>query len=55
MAFGWGTDGEARKVTLEVLRDRFTAAGLETDYYTPEVHKGAFALPGYIRRLLPSD
>ena len=55
MAFGWGTDGEARKVTLEVLRDRFTAAGLETDYYTPEVHKGAFALPGYIRRLLLSD
>ena len=55
MAFGWGTDGEARKLTLEVLRDRFTAAGLETDYYTPEVHKGAFALPGYIRRLLPSD
>ncbi len=53
MAFGWGTDGTARQVTVETLAQRFEAAGITTDYYTPEVHKGAFALPGYVARLLP--
>lgn len=53
MAFGWGTDGDARQVPVEELTRRFAAAGIDTDYYTPEVHKGAFALPGYVRRLIP--
>jgi len=53
MAFGWGTDGNARSVSLEVLEARFTAAGFDTEYYTPAVHKAAFALPRYIERLLP--
>ncbi|MEJ1999945.1 MAG: polyamine aminopropyltransferase [Maritimibacter sp.] len=53
MAFGWGTDGDARQVSLETLQARFDAAGIETDYYTPEVHLGAFALPGYVKKLLP--
>jgi spermidine synthase len=53
MAFGWGTDGTARAVTLETLRQRFAAAELLTDYYTPEVHLGAFALPPYVARLIP--
>jgi spermidine synthase len=53
MAFGWGTDGEARKVDLETLKARHAAAGLACDYYTPEVHLASFALPGYIQRLLP--
>lgn len=53
MAFGWGTDGAARDVPLEVLEDRFAAAGIAPDYYTPEVHKAAFALPGYVKKLLP--
>lgn len=53
MAFGWGTNGPARSVAVETLTDRFNAAGLETDYYTPEVHKGAFAVPGYIAKLMP--
>jgi len=53
MAFGWGTDGAAREVSLETLTERFAAAGLETGYYTPEVHKAAFALPPYISRLIP--
>ncbi len=53
MAFGWGTDGDARQVSLEELQARFDAAGIETDYYTPEVHLGAFALPGYVKKLLP--
>ena len=53
MAFGWGTQGPARDVTVEALETRFKAAGIATDYYTPAVHKGAFALPGYVARLMP--
>ncbi|MGR3803957.1 polyamine aminopropyltransferase [Marinibacterium profundimaris] len=53
MAFGWATDGEARNVDLATLEDRFAAAGIAPDYYTPEVHKAAFALPGYVKKLLP--
>ena len=53
MAFGWGTDGDARSVSLDVLKERFDAAGIDTGYYTPEGHLGAFALPGYVRKLLP--
>ncbi|MDF0603937.1 polyamine aminopropyltransferase [Psychromarinibacter sp. C21-152] len=53
MAFGWGTDGEARQVDLETLKKRFAAADIATDYYTPEVHLGAFALPPYVARLMP--
>jgi len=54
MAFGWGTDGAARNVTVEVLRERLATSGIAPDYYTPEVHKAAFALPGYVARLLPT-
>ena len=51
MAFGWGTAGAARQVGLTVLEPRFAAAGIATRYYTPEVHKAAFALPGYVKVL----
>lgn len=53
MAFGWGCLGEARRTPLEVLKSRAAAAGIETRYYTPEVHQAAFALPGYVSKLLP--
>ena len=53
MAFGWGTDGEARQTPLAILQDRFAASGLTPDYYTPEVHQAAFALPGYVLKLMP--
>lgn len=53
MAFGWGTDSAARQTNLEVLQERFAAAALSPDYYTPEVHRGAFALPGYVLKLFP--
>lgn len=52
MAFGWGTDGDARQVPVEELARRFAAAGFTTGYYSPEVHKGAFALPPYVAKLL---
>lgn len=53
MAFGWGTDDESlRQVTEETLAERFAAAGIETRYYTPAVHKAAFALPPYIQDMI---
>ena len=54
MAFGWGTDGQARGANLATLEERFRMAALTTRYYTPEVHKAAFALPGYVLDLMPA-
>ena len=53
MAFGWGTDGAARQVDLGTLETRFANTGIAARYYTPEVHKAAFALPGYVTALMP--
>ena len=55
MAFGWGTDGNARAVSEDTLSNRFAAAGIATRYYTPAVHKAAFALPGYVARLVEGE
>ena len=52
MAFGWGTDGPARQCDLAALEARYAASGIETRYYTPAVHLGAFALPGYVQKLV---
>lgn len=50
MAFGWATDNaDLRKTPVDVLTERFDAAGFDTRYYTPEVHAAAFALPRFIR------
>ncbi len=54
LAIGWGTnDTELRAVSLDVLKRRYEAEKLDTRYYTPEVHKAAFALPRYIKDLIP--
>ena len=53
MAFGWGTEGDARSVSVDILAERLAAAKFYPRYYTPEVHKAAFALPGYVKALLP--
>lgn len=53
MAFGWGTDSAARDVAVATLAERVDRVGEDFGYYTAEVHKAAFALPGYVRRLLP--
>ncbi|MDJ0980964.1 MAG: polyamine aminopropyltransferase [Kiloniellales bacterium] len=47
---------DAADLTTETatLEQRFAAAGIETRYYTPAVHQGAFAMPPYIRTLLSS-
>jgi len=54
MALGWGSmKSKASKVDLIILAQRFTATGIKTRYYTPEIHKAAFALPKYIQALMP--
>ncbi len=47
---------DAADLTTETatLEQRFAAAGIETRYYTPAVHQGAFAMPPYIQTLLGS-
>jgi len=53
MALGFATDDAALPDVGEAeLAERFAAAGFETRYYTPQVHKGAFALPGYVNELV---
>jgi len=53
MAFGWGTDDTAKRhVPLGQLEARFKEAGIDTQYYTPAVHVGAFSLPPFIGKLL---
>lgn len=53
MAFGWGTDGAARSTGAETIRSRIAEAGIAGRYYNADIHQAAFALPGYIRQLIP--
>jgi spermidine synthase len=50
MAMGWATDDPAlRDVPAATLAARYAAAGgFATRYWTPEVHRAAFALPRFI-------
>ncbi len=53
MAMGWASDGGARATPLATVETRFAEAGFATRFYTPEVHKAAFALPIYVKALFP--
>jgi spermidine synthase len=50
MAMGWATDDKRlRGVRLGTIGERYRRAGrVTTRYWTPEVHKAAFALPRFI-------
>lgn len=56
MALGWAADDDGTLAGLDVptLAARFAARPVATRYYTPDVHRAAFALPPYIRALIPS-
>ncbi|RLI86155.1 MAG: spermidine synthase [Archaeoglobales archaeon] len=47
-----GSDVRDIFIDLEVLRERFEERGIETVYYTPEVHVSAFALPRWVKDVL---
>lgn len=49
MTLGWASDNAyLRRQAASLLEERFKAAGFETQYYTPDVHAAAFALPKFI-------
>lgn len=49
MTFAWGAkQASSRQVPVEVLRERYQAAGVKTRYYNADIHVGAFALPQYV-------
>lgn len=53
MALGWATDNQAlRSIDRETLIARFEQADITTRYYTPDVHKAAFALPQYVTDII---
>jgi spermidine synthase len=55
MTFAWATDNLALKeVSIETLQERFKQSGIKMRFYTPEVHKGAFALPQYVLNAIAS-
>ena len=56
MTLGWAAkDASLAATPLEAIRARADAAGIAgaTNYWTPEIHVGAFNLPPYIARHLP--
>jgi spermidine synthase len=49
MTFAWGSQDQGlREVDAATLRQRFEQSGIETRYYTPQIHHACFALPRYI-------
>lgn len=53
MTFAWGSEEALlREVDVSLLQQRFAAADIVTRYYTPAIHKAAFALPRYIETAL---
>ncbi|ONG50635.1 spermidine synthase [Pseudoroseomonas deserti] len=56
MTLGWSAkDASLRQVDVATIRARAEAAGILgiTEYWTPEIHAGAFNLPPYISKHLP--
>jgi spermidine synthase len=53
MALGWASDEPAhRQLGEREIADRWHPLAIETRYYTPAVHRAAFALPRFIEQLV---
>lgn len=53
MTFVWATnDLSLKQQSVDVIRSRYDAAAIETRFYTPELHIGAFALPKYVQQAI---
>lgn len=49
MTLAWGSkDTTLRRQDAETLAQRYSDTGIQTRYYTPELHAAAFALPRYV-------
>lgn len=56
MTLGWATDDASLRTLSEaVIAKRVAKARIETRYYAPAVHLGAFALPPFITALMAGD
>jgi spermidine synthase len=55
MALSWAGSGKSLGTPAGVsrARARFARAKLKTDYYNPDIHAAAFALPEWVKRLVP--
>jgi spermidine synthase len=50
MAFGWASDAvDLAAADLALIRRRYRDWDRETRYYNPEIHRGAFAIPNYLK------
>lgn len=55
MTFAWATDClDLQHQPLDVIRSRYETAAIQTRFYTPELHLGAFALPKYVQDAMQS-
>lgn len=53
MTLAWASDNkELRKISNEVLTERYQASGISSRYYNPAIHLASFALPEYILKEL---
>ena len=53
MSLSWASlDPANRKQSRETIAQRFAAARIDTQYYTPDIHIGAFAMPAYLQKLI---
>jgi len=55
MALSWAGTGKPLGTPAGIKRARaaFAAAKIKTDYYNPETHAACFALPEWVKRLVP--
>jgi spermidine synthase len=55
MALSWAGKGKrlGTPAGLKRARANFTKSKLKTDYYNPAIHAAAFALPEWVKRLVP--
>jgi len=53
MAFGFATDAtDVLNITVAEITERFNSKTIETNYYTPALHKASFVLPRYIEKII---
>ncbi len=53
MSLSWASlDPANRTQPRDIIAQRFAAQAFDTQYYTPDIHVAAFAMPAYLRKLV---
>lgn len=57
MALTWASKGTDLETCIDdaALKAAYDSAGVETRYYSPDMHRAAFAMPPFVKALLPKD